>query len=57
MADIDAVSGKRETRADLIRVAIAREIERRIKAQTSTLRFFRHSLADRGARGTHFGSK
>ena len=34
MADIDAVSGKRETRADLIRVAIAREIERRIKAQT-----------------------
>ena len=34
MADIDAVSGKRETRADLIRLAIAREIERRIKAQT-----------------------
>ena len=34
MADIDAVSGSRETRADLIRVAIAREIERRIKAQT-----------------------
>ena len=33
MADIDAVSGKDETRADLIRAAIEREIERRCRAQ------------------------
>lgn len=31
IADIDAVSGPRESRADLIRVAIEREIERRIR--------------------------
>ena len=31
IADIDAVSAKGETRADLIRVAIEREIERRIR--------------------------
>jgi hypothetical protein len=33
LADIDAIIGKGETRLDLIRAAIEREIERRIRAQ------------------------